>query len=197
MNGGLRKAKIVVVGMAVLVFLLNPVCRAQSSQPKIRKNEVKVALLSLFSGTSKVTFQRWLFDHQSVEFTVGIVGLGFDALKESNPKGTAWRLAYKFVVPSNDNTYNPMCGYYFKPELCYSVYSYDHPSKGRLDVNYAALMWVIGYDWVKDWFDFDIYAGVGYAFGENNYSYYHHGFITLNSEVPIALTAGFRVGVAF
>lgn len=177
--------------------MASPVCFAQSIQPNFRKNEVKVALLSLFSGSSKVTYQRWLFDYQSVEFTIGIIGLGVDKLKDSNPSGTAWRLAYKFVTPSDNNANNPMCGNYCKPELCYSSYSYNHPTKGKLEVNYAALMWVMGYDWVKDWFVFDIYAGVGYAFGDNNYSYYHHGYIVLNSKYPIALTAGFRVGVAF
>ena len=182
----------------VLVLLLSSTTFAQPiSQTKMRKNEVKVALLSLASGTSKVTFERLVRDHQSVEVTAGIVGLGFDKLKDSHPRGTAWRLAYKFITPSEYNENNQLCGYYCKPELCYSSYKYNHPEKGRLKVDYFALMWVVGHDWVQEWFVFDIYAGMGYAFGNNNNSNYHPGFICISQDTPFALTAGFRVGVAF
>lgn len=55
----------------------------------MRKNEVKVALLSLASGTTKVTYERWVRKYQSVEFTAGVIGWGFDKLKNSDPRGTA------------------------------------------------------------------------------------------------------------
>lgn len=180
----------------VLLFL-SVTATAQPAQQKMRKNEIKVALLSLTSGTSKVTYERLVRDYQSIELTAGIVGLGFDKLKNSNPKGTAWRVAYKMIKPSEKNQDNQLCGFYFKPELCFSSYKYDHPEKNRLKVNYFALMGVLGYDWVKNWFVFDIYGGLGYAFGNNNFSNYHHGFICINQDTPLALTAGFRIGVAF
>ena len=169
----------------------------QIKQPKMRKNEVKVALLSLASGTSKVSYERLLRDYQSIELTAGIIGWGFDKLKDSDPKGTAWRLAYKFIFPNGRNANNQLCGFYWKPELCYSSYSYNHVGRGRLEVDYFALMALMGYDWVKNWFVFDVYGGLGYAFGDNNYSNYHHGFVCLSQDVPVALTAGFRIGMAF
>lgn len=178
-----------------LLFLPSSVF-AQSVQ-KMRKNEVKVAILSIASGTTKVTYERLIRDYQSVELTIGVIGLGFDKLKDSNPRGTAWRVAYKFITPTAKNANNQMCGAYCKPELCYSSYHYDHPVKGRIKVDYCAWMWDIGYDWVKNWFVFDIYAGLGYAFGNSNSSNYHHGFICVEPESSLALTAGFRVGVAF
>ncbi len=182
----------------ILAFLLLPsVLFAQLEQPKMRKNEIKVALLSLASGTSKVTYERLVRDYQSIELTAGVIGLGFDKLKDSDPRGTAWRVAYKFITPTEKNANNQMCGYYWKPEFCYSSYRYNHPKGERLKVDYCALMFVIGYDWVKSWFVFDVYGGLGYAFGNNNYSNYHHGFVCIDQETPLALTAGFRVGVAF
>ena len=169
----------------------------QAELPKMRKNEVKVALLSLASGSTKVTYERLVRDHQSIEFTVGVIGWGLDWLKDSDPKGMAWRLAYKFIAESPRNANNQLNGFYWKPELCYSSYSYNHPDKGRLKVDYFALMAVIGYDWVLNWFVFDIYGGYGYAFGDSNHSNYHHGFVCIEQDTPFALTAGFRVGVAF
>lgn len=169
----------------------------QVKQPRMRKNELKVALLSLMSGTSKLTYERLVCDYQSIEITAGVIGWGFDKLKDSDPKGTAWRLAYKFILTNKRNANNQMCGFYIKPELCYSSYRYTHETEGRLKVDRVALMGVLGYDWVLNWFVFDIYGGLGLACGDSNKSNYHHGFIGLNADSPTAFTAGFRVGVAF
>ena len=170
---------------------------AQAKPSKMRKNEIKVALLSLASGTSKITYERLVRDYQSLEFTFGVIGWGFDKLKESDPKGTAWRMAYKFIFPNRWNSNNQMCGFYIKPELCYSSYRYNHDTKGRIKVDRTALMGVLGYDWVKQWFVFDVYAGLGFAAGNSNLSNYHHGFIGWNDQTPFAFTAGFRIGAAF
>jgi hypothetical protein len=179
------------------LLFLSASATAQTDQLKMRKNEIKVALLSLASGTSKVTYERLVRDYQSVELTFGVIGLGFDKLKDSDPRGTAWRVAYKFIMPNRKNANNQLCGFYVKPELCYSSYYYTHSSQGRLKVNRAALMGVLGYDWVKKWFVFDLYSGLGFAAGNSNLSNYHHGFIGWNDHTPFAFTAGFRVGVAF
>ena len=169
----------------------------QAKLPKMRKNEIKVALLSLTSGSAKITYERLVRDYQSIEFTVGVIGWGLDWLQDSDPKGTAWRLAYKFIFPNSKNANNQMSGFYIKPELCYSNYSYTHDSRDRRNVDRVALMGVFGYDWVLRWFVFDIYGGFGLATGNSNLSNYHHGFIGLSPDSPTALTAGFRVGAAF
>ena len=183
----------------IVICLLMPLMAAAQTEemPKMRKNEIKVALLSLASGTSKVTYERLVYDYQAIEFTFGVIGWGFDKLKDSDPQGTAWRLAYKFIMPNRHNANNQMCGFYVKPELCYSSYRYNHDTEGRLQVDRVALMGVIGYDWVIRWFVFDIYGGLGLACGNSNLSNYHHGFIGLNPDSPTAFTAGFRIGVAF
>ena len=118
----------------------------------MRKNEIKVALLSLASGTSKITYERLVREYQSVELTAGVIGWGFDKLKDSDPKGTAWRAAYKFIFPNKHNANNQLSGFYIKPELCYSTYRYNHETRGRHKVDRVALMGVLGYDWVLRWF---------------------------------------------
>lgn len=182
----------------ILALLLLPsMLFAQQESPKMRKNEIKVALLSLASGTSKVTYERLVRDYQSIELTAGVIGWGFDKLKDSDPKGTTWRAAYKFIFSNRNNADNQLCGFYVKPELCYSSYYYTHSTMERLKVDRVALMGVLGYDWVKRWFVFDVYAGLGLASGNSNRSNYHHGFIGWNDHNPFAFTAGFRIGVAF
>lgn len=180
--------------MCLLVSLM---AFGQEELPKMRKNEIKVALLSLASGTSKITYERWVRDYQSIEVTAGVIGWGFDKLKDSDPKGTAWRLAYKFIFPNSQNANNQLSGFYIKPEFCYSEYFYTHDTRGRCKVDRVALMGVLGYDWVINWFVFDLYGGLGLACGNSNHSNYHHGFIGWNDHTPFAFTAGFRIGVAF
>ena len=182
--------------LLLLAFSFSAMAQSQG-QKKMKKNELKVALLSLASGTSKLTYERLVRDYQSIELTAGVIGWGFDKLKDSDPKGTAWRVAYKFILPNRNNANNQMCGFYIKPELCYSSYYYTHKTLDRLKVDRVALMGVLGYDWVKNWFVFDIYGGMGLACGNSNHSNYHHGFIGWNDHTPFAFTAGFRVGVAF
>ncbi len=183
--------------LIIILLFFTSIVKAQPPQQRMRKNQIKVALLSLASGTSKLTFERLVQEYQSIELTVGVIGWGFDKLKESQPKGTAWRAAYKFIFPNAHNTNNQLCGFYLKPELCYSQYQYTHESEGRRKVDRLALMGVLGYDWVKQWFVFDLYGGLGFASGNSNLSNYHHGFIGWNDHTPFAFTAGFRVGVAF
>ena len=185
------------IRIVFILLILPSVLFAQYEPRKMRKNEIKVALLSLVSGTSKVTYERLVFDYQSIEITAGIIGLGVDILKGSDPKGTTWRAAYKFIFPSPYNINNQLCGFYVKPELCYSSYYYTNPDLKRLKVDRVALMGVVGYDWVKNWFVFDTYAGLGLAAGNCNGSNYHHGFIGWNDHSPYAFTAGFRIGIAF
>lgn len=180
-----------------LCVLMQMSAFAQTKPSSMRKNEIKVALLSLASGTSKVTYERLVRNYQSIEFTFGVIGWGFDKLKDSNPEGTAWRMAYKFIFPNKHNANNQMCGFYVKPEMCYSTYHYNHPDEGRLNVDRVALMGVLGYDWVLRWFVLDVYGGLGLACGNSNHNNYHHGFIGLSSDSPTAFTAGFRVGMAF
>lgn len=188
---------LIIVGISNTCLASGVTDTIKVEKSKMRKNEFKVALLSLASGTSKLTYERLVYDYQSVEFTVGVIGWGFDKLKDSDPKGTAWRLAYKFILSNKRNANNQMCGFYIKPELCYSSYHYNHETEGRLKVDRVALMAVIGYDCVLKWFVFDIYGGLGVAGGDSNKSNYHHGFIGLDADSPTAFTAGFRVGVAF
>ena len=187
--------EIIVKKFLIIIFIVG-LCGTVSAQG-MRKNELKVALLSLASGTSKLTYERLVRDYQSIEITAGVIGWGFDKLKDSDPRGTAWRLAYKFIFRNKHNANNQMCGFYIKPELCYSSYRYNHETDGRLKVDRVALMGVLGYDWVLNWFVFDVYGGFGLACGNSNKSNYHHGFIGLNADSPTAFTAGFRVGVAF
>ena len=46
-------------------------------------------------------------------------------------------------------------------------------------------------------FVFDVFSGLGYGFGSGNEYNYYHGYIGLNPTSHVALTSGFKLGVAF
>lgn len=159
-------------------------------------NNLKITILSIFSGSLKLTYERKTFASQSVEITAGIIGPALDILKHSHPKGGLTRLAYKFIFPVKQQL--PLEGFYVKPELAFSGYSYyNKDMETRYKVYKMAIMAVGGYQWVRSRFVFDVFLGLGGCIGNPYYSNYHHGFLTFNTQSILAYTAGFKIGVAF
>lgn len=159
-------------------------------------NNLKITILSIFSGSLKLTYERRTCANQSVEITAGVIVPALDILKHSNPKGGLARLAYKFIFPVKQQL--PLEGFYIKPELAFSGYSYyNNDMECRFQVYKMALMAVGGYQWVRSRFVFDVFLGLGGCVGNPYYSNYHHGFLTFNTKSVVAYTSGFKVGVAF
>jgi hypothetical protein len=181
--------------------------QAQESSPetipfKYYKNDLKVTVLSLFSGSTKLTYERAITRTQSVEITGGIIGWGGDWLNQNHSKGGLCRLAYKFIFHFNEYRSNKpehlLNGFYLKPELALSSFSYDSKDgMERLHNNRLAVMGCVGYQVVYKRFVFDIFGGLGAGIGDENEYNYYHGFIALPKGTPTAFTAGFKLGVAF
>lgn len=171
---------------------------SDSSQRSIYKNNLKVTVLSLFSGSTKLTYERSITPNRSIEITGGVIGWGGDRLNNNNSKGGLCRFTYKFIFHSLGLKNHSLQGFYLKPELAFSSFSYDSKeSQERLYNNRLAVMGCLGYQIVFQRFVFDIFGGLGAGIGdENDYNYYH-GFIALPKGTPTAFTAGFKLGVAF
>lgn len=180
---------------------------------KILKNDFKVTILSLGSGSSRFTYERAFSPRNSVEYTLGIIGWGWNFINSPNPEGFLVKYANKWTLIPQKNSQSWLAGMYLKPELVFAHFNYvtDHATNGgssfRHRTTQAALMGEIGYQLVLwGWFDFDIYAGIGPSLGTGNYDNYYHSFILLPSSdkggyvsdrVHWAVTSGFRVGIAF
>ncbi|MBO4282828.1 MAG: hypothetical protein J5873_06525 [Bacteroidales bacterium] len=168
------------------------------------KNDLKVTMLSLFSGSTKLTYERLITRTQSVEITGGVIGWGGDWLNHNRSQGGLCRVAYKFIFrpiiqhePSTPSGYY-LNGFYLKPEVAFSSFSYEAKEGGeRLHNNRIAIMGCVGYQWVCRRFVFDIFGGLGAGIGDENEYNYYHGFIALPKGSPTAFTAGFKLGVAF
>lgn len=194
-----------------LGFVLLPIFSyAQSESGKISKNDLKMTLLSLGSGSARFTYERAFTPRTSAELTVGIVGWGFDIMNDANPKGVLFKMAVKYnAIPQKSAQNSWLAGFYVKPELVVADYDYEtklNPdgteradgSKRNDHTTHFALLAEGGYQLVLwDWFVFDVYAGLGPSFGTGNLDNYYHSFMRYPKDSWLAFTAGFRIGVAF
>ena len=186
----------------VLLFPLS-VKAQNSSIEKVTRNDFKFTLLSLGSGSTRITYEHAFNSINCAEFTLGIVGLGLDFMNASNPHGLLVKLAYKWRLIPQRNADSWLAGMYVKPEfvICHFNY-YDPLSNAEIGVQAAntfqmALLAEVGYQLVLNWFVFDVYTGLGPSVGSGNDNNYFHSFMLFPKESPLAFTAGFRLGVAF
>lgn len=187
--------------LSFAVILLIPVL-AKSQEGNVSslpRNDFKVTLLSLGSGSTRLTYERAFSPRHSGEITFGLVGLGWDFMNDSDPVGYLVKLAYKWRLVQQSASSSWLAGFYVKPEFVGCQFSYDHPDiPGAIKrTTQIALLAECGYQLVVKWFVFDVYSGLGPSVGTGNENNYYHSFMLFPDDGHLAFTAGFRIGVAF
>ena len=187
------------------------------------KNALKVGFLSPLFGATSFTFEHSLKPGNSIEATLGIIGLGAD-MDDNSAGGVYLKFGYKFIKSPDfylkGMQYSHILkGAYIRPEVAFSSYNfksgptYDYMTgkeinSGTTENNTMfAVMINLGKQWViQDKFLFDMFAGAGYGFGsadknDNNYdnhdSPFHYAFLGGSSGTAFAITAGLRIGILF
>ena len=169
------------------------------AQQRVTRNDFKVTLLSLGSGSSRFTYERAFSPRHSAELTVGIIGWGWDIMnKTEQSDGLLMKAAYKWNLIPQRNADSWLAGFYVKPEWVIADFDYIAAQSDRLEHTFQmTLLAECGYQWVKDWFDFDVYCGLGPSWGSGNSNNYFHSFMLYPRDSWLAFTAGFRIGIAF
>ena len=190
------------------------------------KNAFKVGILSPATGALSIGYERSIKPGASIDFSLGLIGVGFEEVNQYNAGGAYFDAGYKFIgKPSfhtTGTTYGHLLrGFYFKPKVALAMYGQDFEfynwgatnptySTTRHNVVAGALLLDIGWQWIiGDVFLLNMYGGFGYGFdnmksiysshsnGFSQYEYgeptYHYGF-TVGGNIPIALTAGLKIG---
>lgn len=160
------------------------------------KNAVKVNFLSPLSGITTLSYERALRPGQSIEFSAGIIGLGFQ--NPNDALGLGLQAGYKFIR-SPDYYLEGMRyahilkGGYVRPELDFA--SYELREKDRHVTKFAVLL-NIGKQWVfSDVFLVDLYFGIGYGYSNAREFEDWPYFIAVGTDdVPIAAAWGLRIG---
>lgn len=187
--------------LLIVLLLVSGPASAQQQNPKITKNNFKVTMLSLGSGSSRFTYERAFSPKISAELTVGVIGWGWDWINHSDPSGVIIKFAPKYNLIPQASASSWLAGFYLKPEFLYADFDYNATVGAVISRNHTnqyALLAEFGYQLVVwNWFDFDIYCGVGPTWGSYNLNNYYHGFMIFPSDGHVGFTAGYRVGIAF
>ena len=164
----------------VILFMFVAVNMIQAKQPvpyfqKDYRNSFKITFLSWISGSTKLSYERSFPNiRQSGEWCASVIGAGNDKY-QNNPKGYTMRYDHKFFL--NENKKQSLMGFYLRPEVVYSHYSYNSKLDGnRTLATNTAFLGTIGYQYVYKRFLADFWVGGGYAAGTPADTYYHHGF---------------------
>ena len=164
----------------VILFMFVAVNMIQAKQPvpyfqKDYRNSFKITFLSWISGSTKLSYERSFPNiRQSGECCASVIGAGNDKY-QNNPKGYTMRYDHKFFL--NENQKQSLMGFYLRPEVVYSHYSYNSKLDGnRTLATNTAFLGTIGYQYVCKRFLADFWVGGGYAAGTPADTYYHHGF---------------------
>jgi hypothetical protein len=162
-----------------------------------RRNAIKMAFLSPLTGVTSFSYERVLTPGRSIEFTLSLIGLGFNNPEDA--AGLGLKAGYKFIR-SPDHYIQGMRyahilkGGYVKPEFSFARYNLR--SKDEKVIK-AALMVNLGKQWVfSDVFLVDLYFGAGYGMTSSRIEdpEYPHDFVVVDPTFPLALDAGFRLG---
>lgn len=189
--------------LSVLLFPLRSTAQTARSDDG-RRNDFKFTLLSLGSGSTRITYERAFSELCGGEVTLGLIGLGWDWMNHTRSKGTLVKLAYKWRLISMEASDSWLAGFYIKPEFVWANFLYGESQPDRMappanpeETNQFALLAECGYQLLFEWFVFDVYAGLGPSMGTGNANNYYHSFMLFPADGRLAFTAGFRVGFAF
>ena len=142
--------------LSLLFFckLLFPISSGAQSTPVggATRNDFKMTLLSLGSGSTRITYERAFSQRHSGEITLGLIGLGWDWMNKTRPQGLLMKMAYKWRYGKNRASDDWLSGFYFKPELVLASFKYGkklapgaEPPKCPKTTNQMALLAEIGY----------------------------------------------------
>ena len=198
---------------AAFLFTVILPCEATSTSAAVPSqpdylNSVKITFLSWLSGSTKISYERaFPAVRQSGEICGSLICAGYDKYR-NNPLGFTVRYGHKFFIPDNDG--RSLMGFYLRPEVMYSHYTYTcnqtglfgcRMSGGREKAQMGALLATVGYQYVYKRFLADFWVGGGYALGTPADTGYHHGFELWHwfgkYNPNIAMSFSIRLGVCF
>jgi hypothetical protein len=182
-----------------------------------RKNALKVDFISPLTGNTTLGYEYSFKPGRSIEAALGIIGLGV-VNNNSEPAGAFMKLGYKFIKTPDFymrgmRYAHILKGGYVRPEIQLGYYNKKEEiftygfSNGfyesfytveKVNVFTGALLLNLGKQWIYDnFFLVDLHGGIGYGFDTNKYTNggYNYGFLLVDDDVPISLTAGLKIGV--
>ena len=203
------------IAILMLLFCCQSLEAEPVATPKQKQqdylNSVKITFLSWLTGSTKVSYERAFPKvRQSGEICGSLIYggyAGYDKYK-NDPLGFTIRYGHKFFLPDRDG--RSLMGFYLRPELMYSRYTYTctntglfgcRATGGRELAQMGTLMGTIGYQYVYKRFLADFWFGGGYAIDNPADTGYHHGFELWHwfgrHDPNVSMSFSIRLGICF
>lgn len=180
-----------------------------------KKQVVKMEVLSLALDHLTLSYERVIKPWMNVEGRMSVIGVGNARLGDRG-HGVMFAAGMKFISRPDQfqrgmRLGHPLAGRYVKPEILINTfnadYTYDgwsNSGAGSTRYTNVAINVILGKQrFLGDGITFDTWVGIGYGFqttgqgsgfADRTWCYNH---VLLGSTLPIALSAGMSLGVAF
>lgn len=174
-----------------------------------KKSIIKMEFFSPLTGNTTFGYERYVKDWVSWEAKVGIIGLGIDPA-DIDPVGVMFRAGPKFklnpdFVTDGMKGSHLLSGKYIRPEIVASFYTQDNtvyedftgnPNTSREDYAAVAVLLNYGRQYVlADIMSLDYHIGLGYGYTSGREGGYSYSHAAGGKDFPIAVSAGFTIGV--
>lgn len=166
---------------------------------EVYNNAMKLTFLSWLTGSTKLSYERAIANHQTAEICASMIGAGYDKF-QNKPLGFTVRYGHKFFLSGNHD--GGLQGFYVRPEAIYSHYSYNSSNaQARVPAKMGALLATMGYQININRLLIDTWVGGGYALGVPAETGYHHGFALWDmwekNREHLALSFSVKLGFCF
>ncbi|MBK8586574.1 MAG: hypothetical protein IPN88_14595 [Bacteroidetes bacterium] len=184
-----------------------------------KKNALKTDFLAPMFHHITFIYEHSLKPGQSIEASLGIIGVGYNPDKGVEQTGAFVRFGFKFIKSPDFYTRGMkyahiLKGSYIRPEILFGSYSetntyqeynyypyyYNTVTTINDRITYGAIQLSFGKQFVfDDSFLIDYYVGLGYAFSSHSVSNYESGIPYFgvtggSSESPLSASGGLRIG---
>lgn len=172
-----------------------------------KKKIIKMEFFSPLTGNTTLGFESYVKDWVSWEAKAGIIGLGTDN-GNTNPSGFLFKGGPKFKLNPDFITEDLkgshlLSGKYIRPEIVFATYNewieeFNGFETSRYRKNFTSIGFLITYGRqyvLADIMTLDYHIGLGYGSNSSNEGRYYFAYSVGDRSIPIAISAGFTIGV--
>lgn len=162
---------------------------------------------SPLTGNTTFGYESYIKDWLSWEAKLGIIGLGLDN-DDTNPSGFLIKGGPKFklnpdFVTDDLKGAHLLSGKYIRPEIVFAHYNeevsfYDGSSVRTVTENFTSVAFLITYGRqyiLANIMTLDYHIGLGYGYDSSEEGRYNFSHSNGDNSFPIAISAGFTIGV--
>jgi len=197
------------IALLLIAFALPSVAQQiDTDYSKNKKRAIKMEFFSPLTGNTTIGYESYIKDWLSWEAKIGAIGLGLDnegykpsgILVKGGPK---FKLNPDFVTDDLKGAHL-LSGKYIRPELVLAHYSenvFRYDNNGfdetvRDTFTSVAFLITYGRQYIlANIMTLDYHVGLGYGFDTSKEGKYNYSHSNGDSGFPIAISAGFTIGV--